>query len=179
MFTPIFVGERGRGGERTWDQGAQGTCRERGGKESSLSPLATENSKFPFKFVFASQWRAGVSGEEGAPSGHNQGLAEGSAGLPRLHRKPTVSAFGSVLSLKWTLEHRREEGGWPLTLRVLAGLSHWPPRPPPPCRDPELCRHREGRAHRWGDRLPAGLAHPGLCLPRGDPALWLHCGQHP
>ncbi|NIG61965.1 speriolin-like protein isoform 1 [Pontoporia blainvillei] len=80
-----------------------------GEERKALSPLATENSKFPFKFVFASQWRAGVSGEEGAPSGHNQGLAEGSARLPRLHPKPTVSAFGSVLSLKWTLEHRQEE----------------------------------------------------------------------
>lgn len=48
-----------------------------------------------------------------------------------------------------------------------------------PCRDPELHWHREGRAHCGRDRLPAGPAHPGLRLPRGDPALWLHCVQHP
>ncbi|TKC39781.1 hypothetical protein EI555_004699 [Monodon monoceros] len=81
------------------------------GSDRKLSPLLSslQDPLADKSLLEPREWRAGVSGEEGAPSGHNQGLAEGSAGLLRLHRKPTVSAFGSVLSLKWTLEHRQEE----------------------------------------------------------------------
>lgn len=48
-----------------------------------------------------------------------------------LHLEPTAATFKSVLFLKWILEHRQEEGGWPLTLCVGdPSLSHRPPLPP-------------------------------------------------
>lgn len=49
-----------------------------------------------------------------------------------LHLEPAAATFKPALSLKWILEHRQEEGGWPLTLCVGdPSLSHRPPLPPP------------------------------------------------
>ena len=54
-----------------------------------------------------------------------------------------------------------------------------PACPAAPHRDPGLLRRPEGRAHRRGDRLPAGPAHPGLRVPGADPPVRLHRVQHP